>query len=404
MIPANYNAVLAMKLLSRLRWCVLLVAVSAFAANWTAPVADLAKAIAAASGPGTITLTVTNSASLPKDQVAEIQHALEAQLRTAGVRVGGAANANSDVRVTLSENLQGLVWVAEIVQGNNTQVAMVTVPRTLAPLPAKSAPSMTIRKTLLWMQPTQILDILVLDAASPKARMMVLDAENISSYTIAGDHWQREQQWPITHSRPLPRDLRGLLAAAKDHAVDAYLPGTVCSVNSNAVVCRDSDDAWKIGPRSAFFNSGRNYFTGALVPESEKPLPPFYAMTWLEKQNYSLTVSAGLDGRVRVSDGVNERTLPTATTADWGSDLAAVKSSCGTGAQLLVSPGGDDTSPDALRAYEFPDRDPVLVSTAVEFSGPVMALWSHDGFGAVAIVRNLRTGQYEAYSISILCN
>src|SRR5512147_580510 len=107
---ANYNRVHSMKTSSRLRACgcllliALLFATSLFAANWTGPVTDLAKTIAAASGPGAITLAVVNSSSVPKDQVTEIQHAIEVQLRTSGVRIGAAPNANSDVRVTLSEN------------------------------------------------------------------------------------------------------------------------------------------------------------------------------------------------------------------------------------------------------------------------------------------------------------
>ena len=29
-----------------------------------------------------------------------------------------------------------------------------------------------------------------------------------------------------------------------------------------------------------------------------------------------------------------------------------------------------------MRAYEFPDRDPVAVSAAIEFPGPITALWT----------------------------
>src|SRR6202008_3609317 len=117
---------------------------------------------------------------------------------------------------------------------------------------------------------------------------------------------------------------------------------------ASAVVCRESDDAWKIGQRAAFFNSGRNYFTGALVPASDKTSDPFYSMAWMDKQNYQLSLSIGVDARVRVSDGIDQRVLPSAATADWGSDVATVKSSCGTGAQLLVTSAVDDYGSDAI--------------------------------------------------------
>ena len=399
-----------MKFSSRLRdcgWLLVVLAASAFAADWSTKSSELARAIAAASGPGTITLSVVNASSLPKDQVMEIQHAIEAQLRASGVRVGSAANANSEVRVTLSENPHEYVWVAEIKQGNDTRVEMVTSPRSALASTPKNGATVSVRKVMMWSQPTQVLDMLVVDGSTSNPKMVVLEVEAISLYTLRDGKWQREQTWAITHTKAFPRDVRGLLVLGKDKSVEAYLPGTVCEVASlgtNVIVCRESDDAWKMGYRAAFFNSGRNYFTGALVPASDKASGPFYSMAWLEKQNYTLQVSTGVDGRVRMSDGVNERMLPAAATSDWGSDVAAVKSGCGSGAQLLVTANGDDTMGDSLRAYEVPDRDPVLVSTSTDFPGPIMALWSHDATGASAIVHNLQTGQYEAYSVSIACN
>jgi hypothetical protein len=87
----------------------------------------------------------------------------------------------------------------------------------------------------------------------------------------------------------------------------------------------------------------------------------------------------------------------------WGSDLAAVHSNCGTGAQLLVSDRGDSER-DGLRAFEIPDRDPVVASAAVEFDGRIVALWPESsGNGAMAIVRRKGTGWYEAYRVSVSC-
>src|SRR3954471_9760255 len=129
---ANYNQGHSMKLFSRLRSCGRLLlmfsfALPAMAADWSAPVAEMAKAIASASGSGTVTLSVVNSSSLSKDQVTDIQRALEARLRSSGLRLEPAAS--SDVRLTLSENLRTYVWVAEIRKAADTQVEMVTLPR-----------------------------------------------------------------------------------------------------------------------------------------------------------------------------------------------------------------------------------------------------------------------------------
>jgi hypothetical protein len=410
MKAANYNSLSPMRDPQRhLGLAVVLIVLCScrcFAANWTAPATELAKAISAASGPGTITLSVTNNSSLPSEQVLEIQHAVEAQLRASGVRIGSAANVNSEVRVTLSENIQNYVWVAEIKSGNELQVEMVSVPRPPSVVVAHSTPTVSIRRTLLWAQGDPILDAIELDATGQNPRLLVLEATSLSVYILSSGKWQRTQAWDIFRNHNFPRDPRGLITLAKDHLADIYLPGTVCNISNGsttAISCHDGDDPWPLSGHSAFFNSARNYFTGALVPPTEKPLGPFYSLAAVDKASYALSIFSSVDGRVRVTDGVNERTWPATLTADWGSDLTALKTGCGAGTQLLVTNAGDDTSGDSLRAYEIPDREPVLVSAAVEFAGPITALWTHEG-SSTAAVHNLKTGQYEAYAVSISCN
>ena len=59
---------------------------------------------------------------------------------------------------------------------------------------------------------------------------------------------------------------------------------------------------------------------------------------------------------------------------------------------------------DGLRAFEIPDRDPVAVSSVVEFDGRIVALWPETGGNAAAaIVKRKDTGWYEAYRVSISC-
>ncbi|HZP22060.1 MAG TPA: hypothetical protein VFB04_01360, partial [Terriglobales bacterium] len=54
---------------------------------WDAPAAEMAKQIAALSGPGTVTLAVTNRSSFPNDDVPKLRRTLERELRRAGVTV-----------------------------------------------------------------------------------------------------------------------------------------------------------------------------------------------------------------------------------------------------------------------------------------------------------------------------
>jgi hypothetical protein len=371
------------------------------AANLSEPATNLARLVSGTTGPGVITLAFANTSSLPKSDEIEVRRNFESQLRAAGVRIGSAADAHSDVRVTLSENLQDYVWVAEIKEGSETKVQMVSFPRTTAAQTSKTQPNVTIRATLLWSQSTPILDAYV-----DGNRMVLLDVASISNFSLKSGKWELEQSAELIHLHNFPRDPRGLLVPAKDHLADAYLPGTVCAINAQnsfSATCRDGDDPWPLESKSALFNSGRNYFTGALFPASIHSTAPFYSMAELSRQTYTLALFTGTDGRVRMNDGTHETVASSSTFSDWGSDIASVRSACGGGTQILVTGTGDDTASDSLRAFEIPDREPIQVSAATEFPGPITSLWTHGGNTATAVVHNLRTGSYEAYSITVTC-
>jgi hypothetical protein len=88
----------------------------------------------------------------------------------------------------------------------------------------------------------------------------------------------------------------------------------------------------------------------------------------------------------------------------WGSDIASVRSGCGPGWQILATSSQDAPS-DEVRAFEIPDREPILVSARAEFAGHITALWADsDSTSVVAVARNAETGKYEAYRLSIDCH
>ena len=371
------------------------------AGTWSAPAAELARNIVDVTGTGTASLTLKNFSTIAADQVIEIRRELEAQLRAAGIRT--VTKSANQIQVTLSENLQSLLWIAEVGQESAPHVVMVSVPRPQAAVAPARTPTVSIRKSLLWTQDKQILDAVVLDAATPNPRLLVLDPDNLTAYRANTGKWELERAMPVTHARTFPRDLRGRIVVGKELPFEVYLPGVVCSASDNTMTCRESDDPWPIGTRAAFFSSARNFFAGALVPATDKQIVPFYSAAVLEKSGSEFLVLSGVDGRIRTFDGVNERVLGGAT--GWGSDIATVKSGCGSGSQVLVSGTGDDTAADSLRAFEFPERDPVAVSAGADFNGPILALWpSPDGSSATAVARNLKTGAYEAYTVSVNCN
>jgi hypothetical protein len=152
---------------------------------------------------------------------------------------------------------------------------------------------------------------------------------------------------------------------------------------------------------AGFFAPTRNYFTGVLSPAIGKfsAVPKFYSAAFVPREKYTLWLFASPDGTVRLIDGLNEQT----STFAWGSDIATIRTMCGAGTQVLVTDPGDQAQ-DSIRAYEFPDREPAAVSAAVEFPGPISALWPENkGDTAIAIARNRDTGSYEAFRLSLSC-
>ena len=384
---------------------------------------QLAHKIAAAAGPGAFALEVTNRSSLDDKSVREVRSALEAELHVEGVHATKAEQAIGTVEVVLSETLREYVWTAEIVIGSDEKkVVMVSLPRSPTGTPFAAAMPIVLKATLLFAQEQPMLDVSLVEMPGG-SRLIVLDDGKVAIYRHQGANptgpnlarpWEFETSSPIAHSRTFPRDVRGRLLLRRDHLFDAYLPGTFCRSNSNAplLICNDTDDPWPLTPDDgsvrAFYAASRNFFTGALSPGIGKVtnVPSFYSAVALPRSSYTLWVLAAVDGSLHLVDGMTDQVI---RGGKWGSDLAAVHSTCGTGTQLLISESGKLTSGnserDGLRAFEIPDRDPVAASSAAEFDGRIVALWPESsGNGATAIVRRKDTGWYEAYRVSVSCS
>ena len=383
------------------------------------PAADLAKQIAAIAGPGPAKLTIQNSSSLNPDELPNIRALLERDLNGYGV-IATVADSATTIRVTLSENSAGGLWVAEVREGTEERVAMVPVVLS-TPAQTPTNAGITLRKTLVWQQKEPVLDLLIVQLSSAR-ELVVLEPERIVSYVMTANTWAKAQEFPIAHTRPFPRDARGRLVARQDHLFDAYLPGVSCtgaeSSGALAVSCADSDDPWPIpeafGPlnfsagnaevqQKAFYNMTRNYFTGVLSPGFGMQLQPFYDAAAIARPNGTAMLLDQIDGRVVVIE--SNITKPVAGARDWGSDFAAIHSACGAGTQILVS-GSGATPTDSVRAYEIPGREAEPVSAPLAMDGQITVIWpSKDGTSATVVVR-AAAGQnpYEVYVVSALCN
>ena len=179
----------------------LLFVAPAKAQNWAGVEEQLAGKIVSAMGPKTIALEVLNRSSLSSATTDDIRRNLLTQLAVLGVRFAPAEQAAATVRVSLSEDLQSYVWIAEILQGTNpASIVMVSLPRSASLSVEPEAAAVVLRRIPLWSQPERILDVAVIDG-NP-ARMLVLDANGATSYRLQDNRWQMEQSFPVAHSRP----------------------------------------------------------------------------------------------------------------------------------------------------------------------------------------------------------
>jgi len=386
----------------------------------------MARRIVEKTGPGAIYLEFnTVEGALGKSAAAEAQRSLEKELGARGARLVRRSAAAATVTVTVAENSQGEVWVAEVRQGaGEAAVILLPVARSNAPPPPRGpATNVTIRRSLLWTQEQPILDVARVEGGAAQ-HLLVLDPEHVTLYRWNENRWDPEQVLGIYHARPWPRDVRGRLVLRRDNLFDAYLPGVVCASTNAAPIsmtCREADDPWPLSEaqagQSGFYSPVRNFFNGTLVPGLHPIAPtagamgtpgggqttttaPFYDAVTLPRPGGALWITTALDGTVHLLDGATD----TAIRPGWGTAMAAVRSNCGSGWQVLASGAGDYTAADTVTPIEFTERAPAAAGESAEFPGPVMELWdTNDPATAIAIVRNLESNEYEAYALTVAC-
>ncbi len=360
--------------------------------------------IAARLGPGAdAAVTVRNLSSISAAQFADIQRDLEAQFHATSLHLVPPEQAAAEVLLTLSENLEGYLWVAEIRKGETPQVIMVSMPRPPVTARAASQAALVLQKNPLWEQDAPMLDVAVLHAGGGKTQLLILEPERVVLRDLSPPAAQQTQ--PIVRSSPWPRDPRGRLVLRQDHLFDAYLPGTRCSSVGQGLTslsCVATDDPWPVDPTlNAFFASSRNFFTGILsgTGAQGKTTAPFFSAAQVEDNGAVVWVFAGVDGRVRLFRGAGESVED---FKSWGSDIAALKTACGS--QVLATHAGESGAQDTVQAFQISGQQAVPVSQPADFAGPVTALWpATDGTNAIAIAHNLKAGRYEAYSLTITC-
>jgi hypothetical protein len=389
---------------------------------WEQPTAALAEQIAGILGPGQARLTIRNLSAVPTDEIPVIRRLLEEDLKARGVLASGAESANT-IRVTLSENVRERLWVAEVVEGNETRVTMVRVGPAVTQQ-AKTGSGVTLRRQTVLTTDEEVLATLEIGDG-----LVAVEAEEIVIYGHAAEGWRQLKRVGIGQKKPLTRDPRGvILPLFEGGGFEAFVPGMECKgsyvagqpVGDWTVRCRESDDPWpvtwapvretvaatqadiSITPVRAFYNATRNYFTGVISPEPGVDSPPFYSAAWLFRSASSAPlVTGGIDGKVQAVE--NGALRPVSGTRDWGSDFAVLHSGCGTGTQIVAS-GSGEAAMDSLRAYEVPALEAVAASDPLAMDGTVTALGTApDGKSVFAVVRSA-ADKFEVDRVTASCN
>jgi len=333
----------------------------------------------------TVSLEFLVLTPLAAPESSRFRSALEEELQKTGLDLIATAPPESRLRVAVTENARGLLFVAEVFGKDARQVIMLPWSR---PLPSDAKPALRFVMKPVWEQPEPVLDFLILDLDS---QLLILSPARVTNFRLANGKWSANGQAFLTVDRPAPRDPRGRLEFING-ALRAFLPGTTCSGQLKPQLefaCAPGNEPWPINSQD-----------------------PATTVRWVSDSN--VLQSGGVKGSfynaaqglfASSNDSIQDRAGTTAPgTESWGSDLAAIANPCRSGNVLIVSLPGDNREHDQVQIFEMISGQPVARSEALGLEGQVTALWPAETPGqATLVVRNPKTGNYEASRLALAC-
>jgi hypothetical protein len=340
----------------------------------------------------------------------DAKKSIEGELRARGLRTAADSSFDAKVRITLSADNAERLWIADF--DNDGAHATLIEPFERSSFDAKPWASRThVDRELVFSGNAPFLDFACTNPTTAKecGKVLVL-------YTDAVVLMDSDQNFPriaISHENAWPRDVRGRINISGSD-FEARVEGVECVGNVGRVAtakCGMQTGAWDFtGPQSevAFGDvvSFGNFFVRAgIVPTNGTKVKadPFYSLSGMEINGEPGWISIGTDSVARLFSEKSGQILGTATR--WGSELASVKTDCGTGWQILVTSARDHTETDSITVYEWSGHEFRAISDPLEMSGTIVAMWpAQDGGRTRAVVRNLKTGSYEAYLLKVGCS
>jgi hypothetical protein len=313
---------------------------------------EFARRIATALPAGeNVSCEVRNLSSLRSEQAAGIEQALQGELQVRGFSLTGGAGTISIV-ITLSENFKNLVWTAEIHGRDAAQVIVAAVERLPEQRTFSIPMPVTIRSEKFWDGPEHILDVMEVAGIDEQRWFVLLLPDRLEIQEPMG-------RMEINFPPAAIRDPVGRLDAGQGtNTIVFSLPSRICTADlgmRRLIACQPDNGAGAAGSTGS---------TGTPILTDLAPAGP--------------------------------------PSPGKGIELA-IESVCGGASQFLATGGGDYTQTDSLQVLQSQSGGAASVSAELDFPGPITAL--HVGLDTPrAVVRNLRTGNYEAYRLSLSCN
>ncbi len=299
-----------------------------------------------------VSCEIRNLSSLQPGEAARIEQSLKAELQERGVRLANGG-AEISVVVTLSENFKNLVWTGEIHKGDSSQVVLIAAERSSENRVSTKAMPVTIRSERFWEGPERILDAGEVSNGAGKSWLVLL---------LPNGLWIQDQQTgsastlEITSMQSASRDPWGNLNFDPvGNTIAFFLSPRVCNVNLE--------------------RPGLNACPPAEV-SSGGPLP----------------------GRFPVMFDLS----PPGPPPPGKGTVIEMKPVCGGASQFLATGARDYTQTDSVQVFQTESGGAAAVSTELDFPGPITALHAISETPR-AVVRNLTTGNYEAYRLSFSC-
>lgn len=376
---------------------------------------ELARKVAASVDAGILDkLAAPNFVNLSSISPFEFQKASSAFRDEIGqaAKVSGGGSAQeveaASLNLTLTENLNGFLWIAQVTQGRSQQTFFVTVARELLVQARQPSPSVTLQKEFLLSESEPILDAALLFASPGAApNLLVLQPDRVALFAQENGAWKFQSESPIAHTGAWPRDIRGRLQQGVN-GEDAVLPGVLCMISAGSALsasCKPGKTQWSLSTELPSIQPSVATTTGNTFT-----VPPLGSQEFYSLAAIVTPVSSGTSTPVIITtpDGrallFEDSSSPITSFHDWGSDIATLRSTGHSQWPLLVTRPGDWTAPDSVQAFDIIDYQAVAIGGDINFDGPITALWSEEENTVLAVSRNLKTGMYEAYFIRAVYN